>query len=229
MFARLALSTVAILSVISASAVAEENATGPYKSEMDYLESRWDRTKSISSQDALGIVRAVELLISDQVDGGCWTNVSAVQARVRAELERSGIAVFSEPMAIYNALSPQVQIDVLGYRAGDGLCVAHATMKVAFLSESEMGSLAYTGSVFRVVSEATMWERAFIASGSSLNEQIINKLQEWTDTLVADVAASKRSVVVRDFLGTWHSEMPQTRAQTEASMKTMLDEMGVSR
>lgn len=200
----------------------------PFQTEFDYIEERLRHTVPVYPTETVGLIRAVELIIDDQVDGGCWTNLSAVRARLRAELERSNVAVFTEPLASYNVLSPQVSFSVLGYRVNANLCVGHANMRVAYRAHTELGSVTNTGTVFEFLAQAVIWERNSILSSTSLNDQLLGFSSEWVDELVGDIAASRRTANVLAFQEVWHGELPQTKAQFDEMLARVVDSIMAS-
>lgn len=198
-------------------ALAQPLPTGPFASEADYFDARSSKTVPISFDSALGLVRAVELQISDQVDGGCWLNAGAVRAKIRAELERSGIAVFEEPIAFRSPTSPVLELVVLGYRMSDVGCVATASLELKYSSDETLGSLTYTGSIFSVSGITVAWSNSSIfSSGGKLDDMVMADVQKWTDLLVADIARARRSPEVQQFLEVWHKELPITVREWEA-------------
>lgn len=202
---------------LSVAAQTAPISTGPYATEEDYQRERFDKTVLIGFEEALGLVRAVELQVSDQVDGGCWTNAEAVKARLRVELERSGIAVFDEPLAFRTATAPVLELVVLGYRIDKQGCIATAQMQVKYPVRDYMGSLGYTGSVFAVSGISVLWGTSVIMnSGSKVDDMVLSNAQEWVDTLNADISKARRSTSAAQFLSVWNTELPMTASEWEA-------------
>ncbi|MBY3516050.1 hypothetical protein HFN76_28125 [Rhizobium laguerreae] len=202
-------------------ALAGEASTGPYANENEYLKERSDRTTFIDYQYAVGVVRAVELQVSDQVDDKCLTNTSALSARIRAQLENAGIAVYNEPFAASLPTNPRLMLSVLGFKVGNGPCVASVTMSMEYSSDTNLGSLAYTNGLFRVLGQQVMWRNSSLFSrGGNVNEAILSQVQEWTDSLTADIAKAKRDPNVQKFLTSWPNEPPMT----EREFKVMMEE-----
>lgn len=211
---------VTLLSILLSSSAAAQTApiqTGPYATEEEYQQERFNKTVLIGFEEALGLVRAVELQISDQVDGGCWTNADAVEARLRVELERSGIAVFDEPLAFRTATAPVLELVVLGYRVERSGCVASARMELKYPVRDYMGSLGYTGKIFAVSGISVLWSTSVIMnSGGKLDEMVMSNAQEWVDTLNADISKGRRASSTSQFLDTWNAELPMTAREWEA-------------
>ncbi|RVK93384.1 hypothetical protein [Sinorhizobium meliloti] len=206
-------------------ALADEAPTGPYTNEGAYLKERYDRTTSIEPQYAVGLIRAVELQVDDQVKDGCFTNVSAVSARIRAQLENAKIAVYSEPLAAPLPFSPKVVLVILGFKVGGG-CIASAALSVEYSNHIDLGSLAYTGGVFRVSGSHVIWQNSsLISRGGKVNDAILSQVQEWTDSLTADVAMAKRNENVQKLLAVWPSDAPQTAREFQAEMEKVLSKV----
>lgn len=192
---------------------AAEYATGPYANENEYLDKRWEKTELMSSAQAIGLMRAVELHVDDQVDDGCWGNRDAVFDRVRSALVMAGVTVHTEPMEYYDVLSPQVSLAVLGYRMTGGACIAHLTLDVSIVSRHEMGSLTYTDQVFSISSDASLWRSSTIFSGQYLDELALNAVSTYVDRLVESIRIARNDPTVQRFNEVWHNRMPLTRAQ----------------
>ncbi|MBB3544108.1 hypothetical protein [Rhizobium sp. BK399] len=209
-----------------ATALADETPTGPYANEGEYLKERFDRTTSIQAQYAIGLIRAVELQVSDQVDDKCFTNASAISARIRAQLENAKIAVYGEPLAASLPFSPKLVVTVLGFKIGDGPCVASAAMSVEYFSKIDLGSLAYTGGLFAVSEAHVMWRNSSLFSrGGNVNDAVLNQVQEWTDSLTADVAMAKRNPNVQKLLAVWPNDPPQTEREFQVEMEKVINKV----
>lgn len=222
---------VAALSIFTGVVVAvgqEPNfVTGPYATEQDYFNEVFASTTRISLEESVGLIRAVQLEVSDQVDGGCWTNSSAVAARARAELEKAGIAVYEEPLAFYGPFSPVLEIAVLGFKSGgnNGICAGYAKVNSYYFDESELGSLANTGNIFKVSGVVSSWSTgSLFTSGSTLNAQVSEYVQESIDTLIADILSSRRSDEVKELIKVWNNDPPMTRREWDEYLETTLSQ-----
>jgi hypothetical protein len=220
----LAVAALSVFAGVVAAVGQEPNfVTGPYATEQDYFNEVFASTTRISLEESVGLIRAVELEVSDQVDGGCWTNSSAVAARVRAELEKAGIAVYEEPLAFYGPFSPSLRIAVLGFKSGgaNGICAGYAKVEAYYIDDTELGSLANTGKVFRVRGVVSSWNTASLfTSGSTLNAQISEYVQESIDTLIADVLSARRIEGVKELIDVWDKDPPMTRKQWDEYLET---------
>jgi hypothetical protein len=190
--------------------------TGPFATEQAYYSERGEATLRLSRSDSLGLVRAVELQVDDQVEGGCWKNAGAVTARLRVELERSGVAVFEEPLAFRGPTSPILRFVALGGRVDDLGCAASLQMEMFFIGREEMGSLGYTKNVFAITSLSSMWDQSSVMWGPSpLDERVLSTAQQWIDTLAADISKSRRVEAVVRFNEVWNEGLPMTAAAWE--------------
>jgi len=209
-----------VLAIIPA--VGQNFDTGPYADEGAYLSALNTAKISVGGANSVGAVRAVELRISDQVDGGCWTNSSAVSARVRAELEGAGIAVYQEALAFRTLFSPLVEIRGLGYRTNTGACLASISMEMMYWGQVQLGDLSYSGAVFSVENPVLLWTASsVISNGGRLDDQFLDQAQEWVDTLVADIFKARRTEGIKAILQTWPSPTPMTQVDFEAFLKEL--------
>lgn len=204
-------------------AVADEAPTGPYANESAYLKERFDRSTSIEPQYAVGLIRAVELQVDDQVTDSCFTNASAVSARIRAQLENAKISVYSEPFATPLPFNPTLNLSILGGKLGSGTCIASVAMSVEYSSDTELGSLAYTGGLFKVSGSHVMWRRkSLVGRAGNVNDSILSYVQEWIDSLTADVAMAKRNESVKKLFAVWPDHPPQTAREFQAEIEKAL-------
>lgn len=212
---------VLMLTSSSASGQFQPRATGPYASESDYFADKSKATTYISHRDSMGLIRSVELIVEDDVDGGCWTSATASKAKIRVELERSGIAVFDEPLAFHTPTAPTMTLSVLGMRTGgaNGICAGSAILETEFVAGEELGSLSVVGRVFVVSSPARGWRRQTIyTSGSTLDDQIADFVAESLDQFVADVLSARRSDSIKLFESLWPRSDPMTEAELDSLM-----------
>lgn len=199
---------------------AQDFETGPYPNEQAYITERFDNTTYVRPSKSIGLVRAVELSVSDQVADKCWTNHEAVKARLRVELERSNIAVYGEPLATPTAFTPVVELTVVGYRIGSGPCIGTATASVSYRSDVQLGSLGYTGGVISVGGLHTIWSKTSILSkGGNLDEPMMQQSQEWVDTLIADISEARRDADVQKASRIWPSRSPLTQREFNAQIE----------
>lgn len=220
-----AFSSVCMLASVlfAGTAVADEAPTGPYANEGAYLQERFNRSTSIEPQYSVGLIRAVELQVDDQVTDGCFTNASAVSARIRAQLENAKISVYSEPFATPLPFNPTLNLSILGGKLGSGTCIASVAMSVEYSSDIELGSLAYTGGLFKVSGSHVIWRRrSLVGRGGNVNDSILSYVQEWIDSLTADVAMAKRNESVQKLFAVWPDHPPQTAREFQAEMEKAL-------
>jgi hypothetical protein len=197
----------------SAALAQEATATGPYSSEEQYLEDRRTSTARIPYDAVIGLISAVELRTHDQVEDGCWTNVSAVSARVRAELERAEVPVYQEPLSSNWLLTPVLELSALGYRTPSGHCLGTISIKLRYTANYEMGSLAFTQKIYSIPLWAVMWENRYLVSGGqSLNSQFLEVAQEFADLLTADIIQARREPAIAPMRDQWRDHAPMTQS-----------------
>lgn len=212
-----AAAVLAALGVFTYGLCAQEKATGPYATEADYLADVSAARVYISGVDLVGLATSVELIIDDQVDGACWTNSTAVAARIRAELEKFGIAVYQEELAFNTAAAPVLRIMGLGYRLPNDVCFASVEMTVEYWSTSDLGSLAYTSTIYSMQSWSRLWaSQTIFTSVKNIDQQLIAQVQEWVDTYIADVSKARRIPAVHAAYQLWGETDPMTQKKFDA-------------
>lgn len=216
-------SAVVALGLTGNVASAQQFETGPYVDEQAYMSELYGNTTYVEARKAVGLIRAVELTISDQVGDKCWTNPDAIKARFRAELERSNIAVYAEPLAVPSAFTPVVDLTVVGFRMANGVCAATATASVWYRSQVQLGSLGHTGGVISIGGMHTLWTHTtIITKGGDLNAPLMQQSQAWIDTLVADISEAKRDADVQTASKIWPSRTPTTEREFKAEIEKVM-------
>lgn len=215
------LRVVSIVCFLPLSALAQEMLLGPYADERSYIDLRFANSIDISISDVVGLIRGVELVLNDEVDDGCWTNVGDVKSRLRAELERSNVPVYLEPLAAQNPFVPDFYVNVLGFKIENGVCVVSISASIEYGAYADYGSLTYTKKVISITAKNTVWERRSVLSGGpTLNEYIMSWAQATVDTLIADIAEARRKPNVSSALSIW----PERPVITRKEMEQELDE-----
>lgn len=210
-----------LVSTVAPSGAEPPYATGPYADEEAYFSEVFAKTTGIEYKKTVGVIDAVALVVINQVKDRCWSNTEAVTARLRAELERSDIAVYEEPLAP-SPFSPVLNITVLGYKAGD-ICIATIRAEVGFGYPARIGSLARTDGVYHIEGVQNMWHQTSILSEyDNLNEKIMSTAQEMTDMLVADILAARRDPNVQKMLSSWTNRKPITVREVEAAVQQLM-------
>lgn len=200
----------------------QEVVTGPYADEAEYLAEANEAAVYISAPSLAGLASSVQLAIDDQVGDRCWTNTSAIAARVRAELEKFGIAVFQEQLAFNTTAAPLISIVGLGYRLPSNVCFASVSMEVKFWSTDDLGSLAYTGRIYRQQAWATIWSaQSIFTNAQNVDQQSMDQVQEWIDTYIADISKARREPAVQDAYKRWESFEPMTQVQFDEMISSL--------
>jgi len=208
---RLFLTLILLLTGVQLASSDAKFPTGPYRDEAEYFSERYKKTAYINSEMAVGLINAVELRIDDQVSNQCWTNSTAVQARISAELERTNIAVFTEPLAFSLPSSPILQIQLIGFRVGERQCIGYMKTSVFTFSPNQMGSLGYTGKVYMVDGQHFLWTKAALYSDAgTLNNVVMQGVQEHVDALVSSILKARRDEAVIDYRNNFPDSAPMT-------------------
>ena len=202
-------------------------ADDPIDGESAYLRQRAENTISIARLDALGLIQAVELQVIDHVQGGCWTNVADVKARLRAELERSQIPVFDEPLAFPSPFMPTIQLRVFGgLPLKDDLCVATPRLSLSFQSSPDFGGLTTTGEIFEIPGDHVYWARSTtLVRSTNVDDLMMATLQRWIDTFVSEVSKGRRAAEVRRVFEAWPEVELKTRDEWEKEIQETLERM----
>ncbi len=204
-------------------AAAQSASTGAYDSERAYLDTRFANTVFIARNAAVGLIRGIELNVSDQVGDGCWTDVDSVKARIRAELERSSVAVYVEPIAFVHAFYPRLEFTAVGFKLPNNVCVVSVSMKLNYPSSAELGSLTNTEKIVSVRALHEIWDRASVLTEvRSANESLMEWTQAAVDTLVADISQAKRDPDVISARAVWPDRPMQTQKEYEQELNSAL-------
>lgn len=159
-------------------------------------------SRFLNQIEARGLITTVKIDMSDQVSDGCWTNASAIEAKLRLLFEQNGIIVKLEDLAFLTVPGRSVYVSVLGYRNG-GTCVAHAQFSVVHWVNSSIGGSNGLPK-FTVSGSVVSFEKnSIFTNGANVNQQIQEFVEEAASTFVADILSARRSESVRLFKNTY--------------------------
>lgn len=140
--------------------------------------------------EALGLVSGVTLTVTDDVTDGCWTNVTAVENRIRADLERSRIPVVErqDELEVSNVFAPDLHFRVYGEDDG-GACIGHSSISVSYVAFHKMtpGGLPIVH-----VDTIGLYQNESIIRSKSLNDLVMQNATSYIDDFSAKVLASRR-------------------------------------
>ena len=130
------------------------------------------------------------LTISDQVSGGCWTNIKAVKTAVEVELKRSGYNLAVEGPEF----STKIFMTSLGYEMGEQYCVATYSMKVL---GGAVGYFNESGHRVKSAVNAWLWTSDGILSDvkSQMNSRLKNAYVEMIQSFLSIIDAKQKAAL----------------------------------
>lgn len=180
-----------------------------------------DNETFLTREQSLGLISHLYIYIDDQVEGGCWTNSSAIEASLRLKFEREDIPVLREPPAFFSPTTMQVIISAIGLRSRSGLCATHASFEVgrpiSYYWGGADGRKKYWFSGYISAFQRT----AIFVSGDTNNEQISELMNEATDNPLADILSMRRSDATQTFFQNYPDmrDTPMTKEEFEKLIK----------
>ncbi|WP_141440130.1 hypothetical protein [Vreelandella titanicae] len=145
----------------------------------------------IGVDDSLGLLHNVHVNVFDDVDGGCWTNVDAVENRVISKLEQAGVRTYDEHLAFYNGFSALLSVSALGYRDGSSTCIGYLTYDIKKLADTEFNRA--NDEPFSVKVVGVIYEKGqLLSGGGNLNDRLLSQVDSWTDELIAKIYKGRR-------------------------------------
>jgi hypothetical protein len=181
----------------------------------------------INYEDAIGLIHNVHVYIVDNVSGGCWTNLNAVENRVTAKLEQAGVRTYNERLAFLNGVSVQLYIEPTGYRTNSGLCVGSLAYSIGANASQTIGDVESTGTTWSVSRMSTIYQNGVTFSGpNNFNSDILEAVDSYTDELIGKIHKGRRAEAVRNLLSTFPvliSE-PMTHAEFERIVQRVVEE-----
>ena len=180
----------------------------------------------LSPPESLGLIHHIYVYTNDQVTGGCWTNVDAVLNRAKAKLEQAGIATYGEPFFLYNPFAVTLEISATGYKL-DAVraCVGALRMQIMYDARENFGSKQTTGKIWSVTGGLSPFQFGTIfnsATDRTLNEQILELVDQEIDKLIVAILSGRRNVVVKEMieaLPNWFSEPPPSQKRFKEMME----------
>ena len=169
-----------------------------------YAEDNQSSGKYVEVKESLGLIRNVYLVIDDQVEGKCWTNLEQVKQKARLTLEQSGISVYDEPLFIISPFSTNIVIAGLGLRSDAGICFGSIEVRSFREIFTDFGdvSIKYSGINFSRGSAAL--------SGGNLNSSFLSSVDTFISQLSSDVFAGRRNPHVSEILKKRKNSKPVT-------------------
>ncbi len=169
-----------------------------------HAEDRQPSSKFVEVKETLGLIRNVYLVIDDQVEGKCWTNIEQVKQKARLTLEQSGISVYDEPLFIISPFSTNIVITGLGLRTDSGTCFGSISVRNYREIFTDFGdvTIKYSGSNF--------YRSSVSLSGSNLNSSFLTAVDTFIAQFSSDVISGRRNPHVSEILKKQETSKPVT-------------------
>ncbi len=112
-------------------------------------------------------VETARLILDDQVEGGCWTNIRETETYLSDQLKLMGVEATSETQSPY-----RIALSVVGQRLPDGTCFG--AINIDIWQQRPGGR----GIPYRM--ETLGWYRTAFAGGGKINETILDFVRDFT-------------------------------------------------
>jgi hypothetical protein len=155
--------------------------------------ARSEADKFISQEDALGLITTVNVVVSDQVSDGCWTNANRVSAMIRLLFEQNGVVVEQEDLAFLTTAGRRVGVTVVGFRTSNGVCAASASFTVDHWVSQRIGGLDGLPQFSVSGMNRAVDESSIFTNGTSLDQQVLSFFEETTMNFISDIISARRS------------------------------------
>ena len=127
----------------------------------------------------------LQVLVSDSVSGGCWTNTSRSKSMVERELLNAGYTNLQDS----GSVDLRIYLEGTGYKSG-GLCVVHIGLDVW---AGDFYSRFFEGNHFEIKSGKSDRNYWSILSGpkGGMSDRIYKELEGFVDTFVVEIQKEK--------------------------------------
>ena len=194
---------VALIALVSVNVYAQDNEYAP--------------SKYVEFTDSLGLIKNVHLVINDQVEGMCWTNINQVKQNARLTLEQSGISVYDEPLMIISPLSTNLIIAGHGRRSYDNGCYGNIELSSYRIVDIAFGNI----SVERI---GINFKRSMIVSSEkNLNDLFVSSVDTLVSMFCSDVIAGRRNPIVSEILKNTKNITPTTKREFGKMVKEVTE------
>lgn len=151
-------------------------------------------TVYISSEKSVGLVESVNLIVIDEVGGGCWTNVKAVKNRLRYRLQAENISVNMADSSPISAKNPILTLSLVGFRS-NRMCVVSYDLDLETASRSKYG-LKNSDSQVIVSTVGSLWSESGVLISNETNKKILELVDSLADQLLADILSARKDEAV---------------------------------
>ena len=131
-----------------------------------------DKTTYMPWGAVAGLANNVKLILSDEVDGNCWTNASTIQATTFLTFEQNDIFVPDYELAFINAWTPQARISAYGFRTDTGVCAVTASFSVEYGASDVKGGFDGSERFSFPISVSVFEGSAIFTNSVNVNDQL---------------------------------------------------------
>ena len=140
---------------------------------------------------SIGLIQSLELVIDDQIDGGCWTNANEIRQKSRSILENVGIAVYLEPILDIPPFIQELRISGLGMRVPDSDCFAHLEVKITALDRKVDGAITFLNTI------ENHSNAIVLVNSNSLDSQVLEFVETTISSFTADFLAARKDEIIK--------------------------------
>lgn len=153
---------------------------------------------TIDYRNTAGLVRWANLKVSDSVEGGCWTNASSIESKLRLMFEQSDVPLIAD-VKTSSPFAVAVVASAYGARRS-GTCVVSASFDVMGWAYAVLGDTDPMEERFVAPLLASFHGRDYVAvSSSNTNGLLTEFFEEQAATFLADVLAGRRDPDIERF------------------------------
>ena len=154
-------------------------------------------TYSVTPELTPGYVQHATLDVIDSVEGGCWTNVDLVTAKINLLMEQNDVPVLKSA-AWSGPTAPKVVLYAFGHRTG-GVCAVHVEMEVFAAWHMNVNEQGY-GPNWRFGAWGQIYKNSLImTSGTNVNGSILEFSETSASEFLSKVLAGRRTTEVQQF------------------------------
>jgi len=134
--------------------------------------------------------REVKVEISDQVKGGCWTNIDAVKTAVELEFKRSGFKI-----ADGNTSPVFIKITSLGYALNNLDCVATYELDVVYFAKAFYNPGGRHG--LQSLADDSIWSKNGLLTGpkSNFSGRLKKIYVDMTQQFINQIDTSRKAII----------------------------------
>lgn len=192
-----------------------------FNSDEAFAQSSNGSSATFYTKQTLGLTTHVNIVMSDQVTGNCWTNSFSVESRAKLLFEQNGVSVVDYEILLLTPFNYSVVISAFGERTGNGLCYASAQVKTIYYA-SERYWLKDDDKKFTLLHRVQAFAQTYVAvSSTNLNDQISDFVDGALSELMAKIISARRDPDVQRMKAIFpnYQETPTSREDIVRMLK----------